>query len=74
MRKAWGRKGMMGDSLTLLMTASWASISRILNQMPMFSALSATARLREEGKVRWDKPGLTDKLLGIEANLHPVVE
>ena len=30
--------------LTLLMTASLASISRILNQIPMFSARSATAR------------------------------
>ena len=30
---------------TLLMTANWASISRILNQIPIFSALSATALL-----------------------------
>ena len=28
------------------MTANWASMSRILNQMPMFSARSATARLK----------------------------
>ena len=34
---------MMRD-LTLLMTARWAINSMILNQMPMFSALSATAR------------------------------
>ena len=31
-------------ALTLLITASLASISRILNQIPIFSALSATAR------------------------------
>ena len=31
--------------LTLLITASWAIISMILNQTPMFSALSATALL-----------------------------
>jgi hypothetical protein len=31
--------------LTLVMTAKWAIMSRILNQMPMFSARSATARL-----------------------------
>ena len=31
--------------VTLLMTASWASMSMIVNQIPMFSALSATALL-----------------------------
>ena len=31
--------------LTLLITASWAIISIIVNQIPMFSALSATALL-----------------------------
>ena len=30
------------------MTASFASISSILNQIPMFSALSATARLEHD--------------------------
>ena len=33
-------------TLTFVMTANWASMSRILNQMPMFSARSATARLK----------------------------
>ena len=39
--------------LTLLITASCASISRILNQIPMFSARSATARLRSVRMSLW---------------------
>jgi len=37
--------------LTLVMTAKWAIMSRILNQMPMFSARSATARLVSNAKL-----------------------
>ena len=36
---------MIENRLTLVMTANCASMSRIVNQIPMFSALSATARL-----------------------------
>ena len=31
--------------LTFVITANWANMSSILNQIPIFSALSATARL-----------------------------
>ena len=49
MRKAWGKLCYENicsrSTLTLLITASWAIISMMVNQIPMFSALSATALL-----------------------------
>ena len=57
------------------MTANWASISMIVNQIPMLSARSATARLKQSWQRKvMDPPCLPDKLLGVEPDLDPVVE
>ena len=55
-------KNVLVTWLTLVMTANWANISKILNQMPIFSARSATA-LRVSQTNFWASRRISTQLL-----------